>query len=120
MRKILFAVALSALFSILAHAEHVQTCNGGHNTVPDGLQIVCSATWQFRPGTCTGKDLWDQWIVTGQSPSDDAFIRPWADTPITVIGYELVKLQDNEDSPDSAYTNNHQSWFMISSASAVN
>jgi hypothetical protein len=115
-RKILFAVALSTLFSILAHAEHVQTCNGGHNTVPDGLQIVCSATWQFRPGTCTGKDLWDQWIVTGQSPSDDAFIRPWADTPITVIGYELVKLQDDDRNPDSAYTNNHKSWFMIGSA----
>ena len=55
-RKILFAVALSALFSVLARAEHVQTCNGSRNAVPDGLQIVCSATWQFS-GTCTGRDL---------------------------------------------------------------
>jgi hypothetical protein len=115
MRKILLAVALSALFSVLARAAHVQTCNGSHNTVPDSLQVVCSATWQLS-GTCTGKDLWDQWIVTGPSPSGDAFIRPWADTPITVIGYELVKLQDDDRNPDSAYTNNHKSWFMIGSA----
>jgi hypothetical protein len=113
MRKILPAAALS-LFSVLARAEHVQTCNGSHNTAPDSLQIVCSATWQFS-GTCTGKDLWDQWIVTGQSRSDDAFIRPWVDVPITVIGYELVKLQEDHG-PDSTYSNDHKSWFMIGSA----
>ncbi len=106
MREILLTAALSSSFSVLARAEHVQTCNGSHNTVPDGLQIVCSATWQFS-GTCTGKDLWDQWI--GQSRSGDAFLRLWADTPITVI--ELVKLQDDDLNPDTAYTNNYQSWL---------
>lgn len=37
--------------------------------------------------------------MIGQTNPDDAFIRPWAETPITVIGYELVKLQF--DDPES-------------------
>jgi hypothetical protein len=101
--------------SILARADPAQICNGGHNAVPASLQLICSATWQFG-GACTGNDLWNQWTVTGQSSSDDAFVRPWADTPITVIGYELVKLQEKSRNPDSNYTDDHKSWFMIGSA----
>jgi hypothetical protein len=58
----------------------------------EGLSVVCSATWQFN-GTCEGHDMWQSWKVGGYPPSPDAFVRPWLDLPIVVIGYELVKLQ---------------------------
>ncbi len=112
----LVALAVMLLFVIPVRASHTQTCNGGHISVPDGVQMVCSGTWQFS-GICTGADLWDKWkVVAGQSTTSDAFIRPWAETPITVIGYELVKLQSDEEAkPDIRYRNDHQSWFMIGS-----
>ena len=63
--------------------------------------------------------MWDQWIVTGQSRSDGSFIRSWADTSTTMIGYELVKLQDNDHNRNSIYINNGKSWFMIGSGNSA-
>lgn len=109
MRTIL--AALLAL-SFNTYAQNVQTCNGGSTTFPKDLRMVCSATWQLT-ASCTGDDLWDKWKVSGQTASDDAFIRPWADTKITVIGYELVKLHDPK--PEDLAKNDRLSWFMIGS-----
>ena len=115
MRTLLLAGLLAALLSTPAPAEHVQTCNGGKVSVLDGVQMVCSASWTFS-ASCTGEDLWDKWHVQGQSKPDEPYIRPWADTPITVIGYELVKLQrDRLSSVFSRYENDRMSWFMIGS-----
>jgi len=92
-KKLLAPLAM-LLFASPAQAR-IQSCDGTYRTAPGDLKLVCSATWQFS-GTCTANDMWDQWEVTGQTKPDDAFIRPWADTPINVVGYELVKLQAGE------------------------
>lgn len=111
MKLILFA---TLLLPLPAHAEHPQTCNGATVSFPDRLQMVCSATWTFG-ASCTGEDLWDKWHVTGPE-TGEPFIRPWADTPITVIGYELVKLhREYFWSFRSRYENATKSWFMIGS-----
>jgi hypothetical protein len=115
MRMFIVFLILFASQAVPASAERRQTCNGESTTVADDFRMICSATWQLN-ATCTGKDLWDQWKVTGSPPMADSFIRPWADNKITVVGYELVKLQ-SETGPYSRfrYINDRQSWFMVGS-----
>jgi hypothetical protein len=75
-----------------AQATTVQQCGSRSYELPGSMSVVCSATWQFQ-GPCDGADLWDRWKVHGQPGAvDGAFIRPWADKRIVVIGYELTKL----------------------------
>ena len=74
-----------------AQADHKQSCQGRIYSVADNFSIVCSASWMFT-GSCNGVDMWESWTVKGQTTPKDAFIRPWLDEPITIIGYELVKL----------------------------
>lgn len=93
-----------------AEADHLQSCNGKSVFVNSEINIICSATWQFT-ATCSGQDLWNSWKVIGQTQPKDSFVHPWADAPITVIGYELLKT----DAPESEQ-NLHASWFMIGSA----
>jgi len=86
------------LFAILlprsALAENAQICEGRSYAVSDGYNLVCPATWKFK-GRCNGLDMWNRWTVTGRTNSSDYFVRPWASTPIMIIGCELVKLQRN-------------------------
>lgn len=81
------------------HGEQVQRCEGRGYTVPDGVKVVCSATWQFH-GACTGKDMWDKWRVEGRTSPTDAFVRPWLSSPILVVGYELVKIRTLPPPPE--------------------
>jgi hypothetical protein len=38
--------------------------------------------------------MWNDWSVIGPPFNPpDPFVRPWLDTAITIVGYELVKLQ---------------------------
>ncbi|HEY3919909.1 MAG TPA: hypothetical protein VGL83_19110 [Stellaceae bacterium] len=106
---LVFVIAALLLPVSPAKADHLQTCDDGRVFVNDDLRVVCSATWQFI-GTCSGQDLWDKWTVIGRTHPADAFIRPWTNAPITVIGYELVKLDGNDSDP-----NQRESWFMIGS-----
>jgi hypothetical protein len=101
--RVLIGVVAWTLCSILeASPTSTAKCETRSYSVRDGLQVVCSGTWQFA-GTCHGKDLWNEWKVTGRTSPPDAFIRPWLDYPITVIGYELVKLQPEVQAPGKAW-----------------
>jgi hypothetical protein len=86
------------LFALLlalgpALAEHTQACQGRTYSVADGFSTVCSATWQFS-ALCTGRDMWEDWKIAGPPFNPpDSFVRPWLDTPITIVGYELVKVR---------------------------
>jgi hypothetical protein len=51
-----------------------------------------SHSFQFN-GTCTGHDMWNQWTVAGEPAMPDSFVRPFADQPINVIGYELLLMR---------------------------
>lgn len=110
MRTILLAGLLAVLPSTPAHAEHTKICGGGDVTIP------CSATWALS-GTCSGEDMWDKWTISsGQANVGEKFIRPWENTPIKVIGYELVKIQHLSFWRfNDRYLNATQSWFMIGS-----
>jgi hypothetical protein len=96
--------AVAAVLAGPALADHIQQCNGRKpSPVDDHTALVCSATWQFT-ATCSGGDMWDKWKLTGQTNPPKPFIKPWLHYPVTVIGYELVKLQGAP-----------ASWFMIGS-----
>jgi hypothetical protein len=112
MRSVIFGFVCAALFLTTGRAERDQGCNGATVSVPDDFRLVCSATWQFE-GKCVGRDMWDKWTITGRTNPSDSFIRPFEDVPITIVGYELLKLHDGERRDDR---NNRLSWFMIGSA----
>jgi hypothetical protein len=96
-----------------AFAEHVQKCEGRTYKLSDAQEVVCSATWQFT-GTCNGHDMWNEWKVTGRTSPPDAFVRPWLDVPIFVVGYELLKLPAARLIwPWDAVHNWINSWFAI-------
>jgi hypothetical protein len=97
------AVATMVFLASPACAGHVQRCNEHLYSMDDGHSVVCSNTWQFT-GTCTGGDMWDQWTITGEPKTRGFLIKPWLHYPITVVGYELVKLQGVANF-----------WFMIGS-----
>jgi hypothetical protein len=60
--------------------------------------------------SCSGEDLWDKWkILDGRTKPADAFVRPFEDVSIDVLGYELVNLSGR---PASDFAN---AWFMIGS-----
>jgi hypothetical protein len=60
--------------------------------------------------TCSGADLWDKWkILDGRTKPPEAFIKPFEDVPIDVVGYELVNMSGR---PASEFAN---AWFMIGS-----
>jgi hypothetical protein len=101
----------AALSMTTLHAESMQGCNAASITVPSTLRLVCSATWKFE-GPCVGTDMWDKWKITGRTNPAESFVTPFEDVPITVVGYELLKLQDARGRDER---NNHLSWFMIGS-----
>ena len=111
-----FSIVLATILLINpANAEHSQGCNGQIVPIFDNLNLVCSATWQFY-GKCLGEeDMWDKWKVTGRTNPVDSFVRPFENASITVIGYELMKLQGGLSVRDQQQ-NNEMSWFMIGSA----
>ncbi len=55
--------------------------------------------------------MWDAWKVTGTYNSKDAFVRPWLDYPVKIVGYELVKLAPVKYLP--AFIDG--AWFMLGS-----
>src|ERR1044072_141986 len=73
------------------------------------VATVCSATWQFT-GACGAADMVHEWKVHGFENSPDAYIRPFSEHPISVIGYELVKVTGMNGEPWR-----DKSWFMIGS-----
>jgi hypothetical protein len=95
----------SLVFSSTAHAE--PSCK---SHVPTQTAVVCSATWQFT-GRCGAAAMVHEWKVHGIENPPDAYIRPFADEPILVIGYELVKVTGTSAKPWRA----DKSWFMIGS-----
>ena len=115
MKRIISLVLAGTLMSSPIHAEHNQGCNGASIPVDDSLDLVCSATWQLN-GTCLGEDMWNKWTVNGRTSPTDSFIRPFEDTPITVIGYELMKLQNDDTKSAGELRNGRISWFAIGSA----
>jgi hypothetical protein len=77
---------------------------------------MCSATWQFT-GACSGRDMWNEWKVSGRASPPDAFVRRWLDVPIFVVGYELLKFHPQSlRHPLTLLQNFRHSWFMIGSA----
>jgi hypothetical protein len=107
---IISSISTASAVSPRAKADHLQRCDAQGVLVSGDVNILCSATWQFT-ATCSGEDLWNKWHVSGQTQPKDSFVHPWADAPVTVIGYELVKTEAPESEP-----NPHTSWFMIGSA----
>jgi len=79
------------VLSLEVRAEPLQVCEGGYK-FDAPFKVPCSATWQLQ-GVCHGRDLALEWKVTGRTQSKDSFIRPWLGYPITVVGYELMKLE---------------------------
>jgi len=105
-----FLCVLVELATASIHAKEVQACVGAKINANSDVKIICSATWKFD-GSCVGDDMWDKWTVTGRTNPTDAFVRPFEDIAITVIGFELVRLQNGHGD-----LNNRLSWFMIGSA----
>jgi hypothetical protein len=120
-------IVLSLLFAYAQPANAAQNCEG-KSFAAEGYEVVCSATWSLV-GECDGNDMWARWTISGRTSSPDSFIRPWADTPIKVIGYELVRLSDSSSwawakswfrwrawlATARKFTRNSASWFMIGS-----
>jgi hypothetical protein len=105
---ILKAVAVAALLvlaSVPASAEPI-SCS---RPAESDFRVVCSRTWKFT-AACTGLDMWDDWSVIG--PSEGPFVRPWLDAPITIVGYELLKLHDR------SLLTRLRSWFRLTAWSA--
>jgi hypothetical protein len=114
-RTLAIASLLAVIDSSPLRAEHVQLCEGTPYSMADGQNIVCSATWAFL-GKCSGRDMWNDWKIIGRVEEPDAFIRPWLDVPILVIGYELVKLpRASMIWPWEAALDHFASWFMVGS-----
>lgn len=91
---------------------HTEYCERRPYQVATGLHVVCSASFRFDATCDINKDLWNSWTVdgqkntvTGETKSKDAFAHPWSHDPITVIGYELVKI-----------TGGPTVWFMVGGA----
>jgi hypothetical protein len=99
------AFVVSALLASgdAAGASNVQRCEGRSYELPARTVIVCSATWRFV-GPCDGGDLWDRWAVSDHAGADGAFVRPWHDERIMVVGYEMTKA-----------TGEPHSYFMVGS-----
>jgi hypothetical protein len=118
----MFALALSvgaalACGCLPSRAENIQSCEGSKVNLPDSFKMICSATWRFE-GKCTGEEMVERWKVGGRTAPPDAFIRPWADTPILVVGYELMKLPSDDRYEKAKQLNDKMSWFMIGSGIA--
>jgi hypothetical protein len=101
----MFICASALLLTAPALAE--QACK---SRVATQTAVVCSATWQFT-GRCGAADMVHEWKVHGIENPPDAYIRPFSDDPILVIGYELVKVTGTSAKPWRA----DKSWFMIGS-----
>jgi hypothetical protein len=102
-------IALAFLVSMAMPAHALQLCNGISAASHSNVRPLCSATWQLK-ATCTGEDLWDKWkIASGRTQPSDAFIKPFEEVPIDVLGYELVNMSGR---PASDFAN---AWFMIGS-----
>jgi hypothetical protein len=87
--------------------------------MPDGQNMICSATWEFTANCSNGPDMWSDWKVAGRVNEPDAFVRPWLDVPILVVGYELVKLPRGRFKwPWDIAFDHFGSWFMIGSTIA--
>jgi hypothetical protein len=83
----------AAMFPVPVHASSTRYGK------PDGLKLVCSATWQFN-GKCDDNEMVFAWqSVTGRTnaPPGDPFIRPFENFLIIVIGTELVRVDYNDD-----------------------
>jgi len=114
-----FAATLIVILSLVsARAEQTQICERHSYRVADGYRLTCSATWKFE-ATCNGLDMWNRWSITGRTNPADFFVRPWLPTPISIVGYELVKLPGNSWSwwfkswfSKDAWTGWFRSWFV--------
>lgn len=84
------AVLVFLLCVSQSHAEQISVCNGRKYSMPDGVAVPCSQTWALN-AKCTSTEMVHDWNITGNKP-DDHYIRPFADFPITVIGYEMAKV----------------------------
>ncbi len=85
-----------------ARAEQISVCVDRTYTMPDGVAVPCSSTWALH-ATCTSQELVHNWVIDGNKPGDH-YIRPFADFPIMVVGYEIVKVNGGPTT-----------WFMIGS-----
>jgi hypothetical protein len=103
-----FLIALAIVLAAVPTAKAAQLCNGITSTAPSKVTPLCSATWEMK-ATCTGEDLWDKWKVSGRTKRPDAFIKPFENLPIDVVGYELVNMSQRSA---SEFAN---AWFMIGS-----
>lgn len=83
------AVLVFLLCATQSDAEQISVCNG-RTYKTNGFLVPCSHTWALH-ATCTSRELVHEWNIPGNKP-DDHYIRPFADFPITVIGYEMVKV----------------------------
>jgi hypothetical protein len=103
------------LFTSPAQAEHAQSCSGKVSVVPDDIKVICSATWRFR-GNCTGDDMWDKWLVDGQTAPKFPFVSPWSSEPILIVGFELVKLRNAKwyEIPNRLWNSNRE-WLGVGS-----
>jgi hypothetical protein len=117
MQKIAAIVTvLISLGASSARSEQLQSCEGHPYVMADGQNVICSATWEFNANCSNGPDMWSDWKVTGRVDEPDAFVRPWLDVPILVVGYELVKLPRGRFKwPWNLGFDHYGSWFMIGS-----
>ena len=103
------SVAIGAFAAFATWPAHpLQLCNGVSNPSVSQVRPLCSATWKMR-STCSGEDLWDKWTIVGRTNPPDAFIKPFENVPIDVVGYELVNVSGR---PASDFAN---AWFMVGS-----
>ena len=84
------SIIATLLLPVSTRAEQISICNGREYRMPDSIAVPCSQTWALS-ATCTSTELVHEWTIAGNKPGDH-YIRPFADFPITVIGYEMVKL----------------------------
>jgi hypothetical protein len=114
-RVLVLPIYLLAIITAIAigasacSASATQLCNGISGADASQVKPLCSATWAMT-ATCTGEDLWDKWkIFDGRTKRPDAFIKPFEDVSVDVVGYELVNMSGR---PASEFAN---AWFMIGS-----
>lgn len=123
------AIVCGAVMTSSGAPASQQSCEGRAYDLPDGHKVVCSATWKLD-AVCSGTDMWDSWTVTGRTNPDDAFIRPWLDQPIFVIGFELTKIRNRSlatrlrswlrlrswEAWARSFLTSSDEWYMIGSA----